>query len=215
MTGLLPPFVGDTFFNRISRSRRGRGWGGMWAPAVRQGDAFRKKRVVPEPSSGIVSRAQGTRILKADQEKGVFMRITNRGRYALRASLALARLGKDGLPVSINNLAEQENISSVFLEQIFFRLRKAGIVTSVRGPGGGFYFAQPLDKLTIKAILDAAGEDLDLNNCDKSREDCERLGFCLTHSIWREVTDLVNNYFRNITIASILDKTAMELGEKI
>jgi Rrf2 family iron-sulfur cluster assembly transcriptional regulator len=152
--------------------------------------------------------------LKAGQEKGVFMRITNRGRDALRASLALARLGKDGLPVSINNLAELENISSVFLEQIFFRLRKAGIVTSVRGPGGGFYFAQPLDKLTIKAILDAAGEDLDLNNCDKSLEDCERMGFCLTHSIWKEVTDLVNNYFRNITIASILEKTAMESGKK-
>ncbi|MDR2370553.1 MAG: Rrf2 family transcriptional regulator, partial [Treponema sp.] len=80
------------------------------------------------------------------------MRITTRGRYALRASIALAKLGKDGNPVSINNLAEEENISSVFLEQIFFKLRKAGIVNSVRGPGGGFRFAHPLDKLTIKDI---------------------------------------------------------------
>jgi Rrf2 family iron-sulfur cluster assembly transcriptional regulator len=153
--------------------------------------------------------------LKADPEKGGFMRITTRGRYALRASLALARLGKDGSPVSINNLSEQENISSVFLEQIFFRLKKAGIVTSVRGPGGGFYFAQPLDKLTIKAILDAAGEDLDLNYCDKSREDCERIGYCLTHSIWKEAADLINNYFRGITIASILEKHAMILGKNV
>ncbi|MDR2068937.1 MAG: Rrf2 family transcriptional regulator, partial [Spirochaetaceae bacterium] len=95
------------------------------------------------------------------------MRITTRGRYALRASLALARLGKDGSPVSINNLSEEENISSVFLEQIFFKLRKAGIVSSVRGPGGGFCFAQPLDQLTIKKILDAAGEELNLTTCDK------------------------------------------------
>ncbi|MDR2758704.1 MAG: Rrf2 family transcriptional regulator [Spirochaetaceae bacterium] len=141
------------------------------------------------------------------------MRITTRGRYALRASLALARLGKDGSPVSINSLSEQENISSVFLEQIFFRLRKAGIVTSVRGPGGGFCFAQPLDKLTIKAILDAAGEELNLTNCDKSREDCERIGHCITHFIWQDVTDLVNNYFRNITIASILEKYNIEPGK--
>jgi Rrf2 family iron-sulfur cluster assembly transcriptional regulator len=144
------------------------------------------------------------------------MRITTRGRYALRASLALARLGQDGSPVSINILSEQEHISSVFLEQIFFRLRKAGIVSSIRGPGGGFSFAQPLDKLTIKAILDAAGEDLNLSNCDKSREDCDRIGYCLTHSIWREVTDLVNDYFRKITIASILEKNNIyiEPGKK-
>ena len=89
------------------------------------------------------------------------MRITTRGRYALRASLALAKMSKNGEPISINTLSEEENISSVFLEQIFFKLRKAGIVSSVRGPGGGLCFAQPLDKLTVKAIMDAAGEDLE------------------------------------------------------
>lgn len=134
------------------------------------------------------------------------MRFTNRGRYALRASLALAKLGRDGSPVSINNLSEQEQISSVFLEQIFFNLRKAGIVSSVRGPGGGFYFAQPLDKLTIKEILDAAGEELDMISCNKHTEEgCDRIGGCLSHQVWRDVTDLVNNFFKNVTIASILE----------
>jgi Rrf2 family iron-sulfur cluster assembly transcriptional regulator len=135
------------------------------------------------------------------------MRITTRGRYALRASLALAKIGKDRAPVSINTLAEEENISSVFLEQIFFKLRKAGIVSSVRGPGGGFYFARPLDKLTLKEILDAAGEDLSLTNCDKKQEqDCPRIGACLSHSVWAGVTDLINEYFSNITLAAILEK---------
>ena len=132
------------------------------------------------------------------------MRITTRGRYALRASLTLARLGKDGTPVSINNLAEQENISSVFLEQIFFKLRKAGIVTSVRGPGGGFCFAQPLDKLTVKEILDAAGEELELTACDRELSDCPRTGFCLSHTVFVNVTRLINNYFSSITLASVL-----------
>ena len=134
------------------------------------------------------------------------MRITNRGRYALRASLALAMLEKDGAPVSINTLSERENISAVFLEQIFFKLRKAGIVSSTRGPGGGFCFAQPLNKLTVKQILDAAGENLELTFCDKRLEDCKRIGECMCHHVWHDVSNLVNKYFEGITLASVLKK---------
>jgi Rrf2 family iron-sulfur cluster assembly transcriptional regulator len=119
-------------------------------------------------------------------------------------------MGKDGGPVSISSLSERENISSVFLEQIFFKLRKAGIVASVRGPGGGFYFAQPLDKLTIKDILDAAGEELNLLPCDKRKSECDRLGYCLSHAVWQNATDLVNSYFKGITLASILEKNNLE-----
>jgi Rrf2 family iron-sulfur cluster assembly transcriptional regulator len=134
------------------------------------------------------------------------MRITTRGRYALRASLALAKLQKKEEPVSITSLAEEENISTAFLEQIFFKLRKAGIVASVRGPGGGFCFARPLDKVTVKQILDAAGEELNSVSCDKHDEDCTRIGECLSHAIWVNVTALVNDYFAGITLASILEK---------
>jgi Rrf2 family iron-sulfur cluster assembly transcriptional regulator len=115
-------------------------------------------------------------------------------------------MGKDGGPVSISSLAEREHISSVFLEQIFFKLRKAGIVSSIRGPGGGFYFAQPLEHLTIKDILDAAGEELNFTPCDKRKGECDRVGYCLSHPVWQKATDLVNNYFRSITLASILEK---------
>jgi len=132
------------------------------------------------------------------------MRITTRGRYALRASLALAMLEKNGGPVSINTLSERENISSVFLEQIFFKLRKAGVVSSTRGPGGGFCFALPLDKITVKQLLDAAGENLELTFCDKRLEDCKRIGECMTHHVWTDVSSLVNKYFESITLASIL-----------
>ncbi|MDR2184411.1 MAG: Rrf2 family transcriptional regulator [Treponema sp.] len=134
------------------------------------------------------------------------MRITTRGRYALRASLALANLGKDGSPVSINQLSEVENISPIFLEQIFFKLRKAGLVSSVRGPGGGFCFAKSLDKLTIKEILDAAGEELDLIACHRRNKDCDKINGCLSHHIWVGVTNMINEYFRSITLASILEK---------
>jgi Rrf2 family iron-sulfur cluster assembly transcriptional regulator len=134
------------------------------------------------------------------------MRITTRGRYALRATLALAKLGKDGSPVSINILSEIENISSVFLEQIFFKLRKAGIVSSVRGPGGGFYFARPLSDLTVKAILDAAGEDLDVTPCDRHADNCDRIDSCGSHKIWADLTGLVNTYFGGLTLAAIVEE---------
>jgi Rrf2 family iron-sulfur cluster assembly transcriptional regulator len=142
------------------------------------------------------------------------MRITTRGRYALRATLALAKMGTEDTSVSIGTLSEKEDISSIFLEQIFFKLRKAGIVTSVRGPGGGFCFAKPLDELTIREILDAAGEDLDLIACDKQSPDCDRLGYCLAHSVWSDVTTLVNDYFSSITLADIIEKNRISGTKK-
>ncbi|MCL2381538.1 MAG: Rrf2 family transcriptional regulator [Treponema sp.] len=134
------------------------------------------------------------------------MRVTTKGRYALRASLALAILEEEMGPVSINTLSKQENISPVFLEQIFFKLRKAGIVSSTRGPGGGFSFAQSLDKITVKQLIDAAGEKVEHVFCDKRIEECERVGECMSHHVWFDVSALVKDYFEGITLASILKK---------
>jgi Rrf2 family iron-sulfur cluster assembly transcriptional regulator len=134
------------------------------------------------------------------------MNITTRGRYALRASLALAKMGTEGKPVSINNLSEKENISPVFLEQIFFKLRKAGIVTSIRGPGGGFCFKKSLNELTVRQILEAAGENLEITFCDKTSDNCDKIGECLSHYVWLEVNQLVKDYFNNISLSSILEK---------
>lgn len=134
------------------------------------------------------------------------MRITTKGRYALRASLSMARLGKDGGPVSIRQLSEKENLSPVFLEQIFFKLRKAGVVSSVRGPGGGFKFTRPLSELTVKDILDASGEGLTLTPCSKDHADCSNKADCVSYLIWAEATEMVNDYFSSISLGSLLDK---------
>ncbi|MDR0583842.1 MAG: Rrf2 family transcriptional regulator [Treponema sp.] len=133
------------------------------------------------------------------------MRITTRGRYALRASLALAGIGKNGDLVAIHNLSEEEQISPVFLEQIFFKLKKAGIVQSVRGPRGGFAFALPPEKITVKDILDAVGEELDAGPCDKHLEECNRITCCASHKVWVKVADLVKNYLGSLTLTSLLE----------
>ena len=134
------------------------------------------------------------------------MRISIRARYALRASLALAKLGNNDTLVSINTLSEAEGISPVFLEQIFFKMRNAGILHSVRGPGGGFAFSRPLDHLTVKDILEAAGEDFTLTNCDKSLEGCDRVGTCISHTVWQGAHAVVYNYLGSLTIAALLEK---------
>ncbi|MDR0456010.1 MAG: Rrf2 family transcriptional regulator [Treponema sp.] len=133
------------------------------------------------------------------------MRITLKGRYALRAALALAEMGEDGNMVSISSLSEAEDISSIFLEQIFFKLKKAKIVKSVRGPGGGFSFNRPLDSLTVKEILDAAGEELTMKLCNKDQKKCDRMSDCISHKVFASVTDKVNDYLDSLTLQKVLE----------
>ena len=133
------------------------------------------------------------------------MRMTTKGRYALRATIALAQLAKNGGMVSINTLSEVEDISSVFLEQIFFKLKKAGIVKSVRGPGGGFSFARPLDSLSIREILDAAGEELTVLPCDRRDTECDRQSECMAHQVIIKTTEQVNKYLDGLTLKMVLD----------
>jgi len=136
------------------------------------------------------------------------MRITTRGRYGLRAVLKLTVSDK-GKPVSIRELSESEEISPEFLEQIFFRLRKAGIIKSTRGPGGGFQLDKSPDDITVKEIFDAVGEEISLTPCTSDtdpRSPCTRADNCIAHNMWVDTSEYINNYFENITVQSILDK---------
>jgi Rrf2 family iron-sulfur cluster assembly transcriptional regulator len=110
-------------------------------------------------------------------------------------------------PISINQLSEEEAISSVFLEQIFFKLRRAGIVKSIRGPGGGFLFAKPLDHISVKEVLVAAGEELDVTDCDKNAKACALVPRrCAAHNVWSDITVLLDQYLSGITLASALER---------
>jgi len=134
------------------------------------------------------------------------MRITTKGRYALRAVLQLSMQEEDK-PVSIRTLSELEEISAEFLEQIFFRLRKAGLISSTRGPGGGFQLIKSLDKITIAEIFEAVGEELHFSPCTlDDGKPCAREPFCPAHSFWEYTYSMFREYFRSVTLDDIVNK---------
>jgi Rrf2 family transcriptional regulator, iron-sulfur cluster assembly transcription factor len=133
------------------------------------------------------------------------MRITTKGRYALRAVLALAEKSQEGKPVSIKCISAQEDISAEFLEQIFFKLRKAEVIRSVRGPGGGFFFARALDQITLLDIIEASGEGIGISPCSCGKKtDCARKNDCAAFGIWREMDGHMRDFAGGRTIADMI-----------
>lgn len=133
------------------------------------------------------------------------MRITTKGRYALRAVIALAQLSQEDKPVSIKTLSEKEGISAEFLEQIFFKLRRQGLIRSVRGPGGGFFLAKPAAVITLKDIIDSSGEGLGIAPCICGKQEaCEREDGCLASPVWNDLNKHIDDYMKGVTLASML-----------
>jgi len=144
------------------------------------------------------------------------MRVTTKGRYALRAITNLA-MASSGQPVPIKKIAKDEDISPEFLEQIFFKLKKSGIISSVRGPGGGFVLSRNPDEISAKAVFDAVGEGIELTPCtsylDDGSGDCIRREDCIVHDVWQEASAHIQHYFENLTLQKIMDRGQGKLYE--
>ena len=137
-------------------------------------------------------------------EKGN-MRLTTKGRYAVRALARLAALAQ-GRPVSIRQIAREEALSPQFLEQIFFRLKKAGLIGSIRGPKGGFVLQGTPADVSVTSILDAVGEPLHPAPCtDHAAEPCQRRACCLTSPVWHGFHELIRAHLCEISLQDILD----------
>lgn len=144
------------------------------------------------------------------------MRITTKGRYALRAMTNLA-LSSPGKPKAIKTIAAEEEISPEFLEQIFFKLKKASIIDSVRGPGGGFILSIDPALITVKAIFIAVEEGLDLTPCTSCTDDqpeivCDRVDDCLVHDVWKEASNHISAFFEGITLQRIVNDNKARPG---
>lgn len=137
------------------------------------------------------------------------MRVTTKGRYALRALTNLAASGNER-PKSIKTISAEEEISAEFLEQIFFKLKKAGIINSVRGPGGGFVLNGKPDDISVRSILEAVEEGLDITPCascgSSKPEVCQRMDSCSTHQFWQEAAAHIQGFFENARLSSLVDR---------
>ena len=130
------------------------------------------------------------------------MRLTTRGRFAVTAMLDLA-LRDAGEPVALYQISARQNISLSYLEQLFGKLRRHRLVSSVRGPGGGYRLARRHDQVSIAEILLAVDEPLDATLC-AGRENCDEGRRCLTHDLWADLNRRVLDYLGSVTLGELV-----------
>lgn len=141
------------------------------------------------------------------------MKLTTRGRYAVTAMLDLALHSKDG-PVSLADISERQEISLSYLEQLFSRLRRNELVSSTRGPGGGYTVARPLRDVAVADIVLAVNESVDATQCS-GQKNCHQHGRCLTHDLWESLSQQVEDFLRGISLHDLINcEPVREVAEK-
>ena len=130
------------------------------------------------------------------------MRLTSKGRYAVTAMIDLA-LHAGINPVPLAEISERQNISLSYLEQLFSRLRRQKLVTSSRGPGGGYKLGQPPEQISVGMIIDAVDENVKATKCD-STGGCNDGKRCLTHSLWDDLSARISDFLDNISLADLM-----------
>jgi Rrf2 family iron-sulfur cluster assembly transcriptional regulator len=132
------------------------------------------------------------------------MRLTTKGRYAVTAMLDLA-LHYDQGAVTLAEIAKRQGISLSYLEQLFARLRRNGLVDSVRGPGGGYNLAHDPSKISVADIVVAINENIDARRCG-GKANCHGDERCLTHELWEELSERIHSFLRSISLADLVNQ---------
>jgi Rrf2 family iron-sulfur cluster assembly transcriptional regulator len=135
------------------------------------------------------------------------MKLSTKGRYAVTA-LADIALNGAARPVTLAEISERQDISLAYLEQLFVRLRRAGLVESVRGPGGGYMLARPAEKIRVAEVMVAVDERLNAMGCDGKWEEGMGCGkskeACLTHNLWEQLSAHVHVFLSQTSIADVI-----------
>ena len=132
------------------------------------------------------------------------MKLTTKGRYAVTAMLDLALHGDQG-PVSLADISARQEISLSYLEQLFSRLRRQKLVSSIRGPGGGYRLSRPAADVYIAEVVDAVSESLDTTRCG-NKGDCQNGEKCLTHHLWSDLSDQIHQFLSEISLDDLMKK---------
>lgn len=136
------------------------------------------------------------------------MRLTTKGRYAVTAMLDLA-FHSQVKPVTLTEIAARQTISLSYLEQLFARLRRAGMVKGVRGPGGGYKLCRKASEINVAEIIAAVDEPLDSTKCG-GEANCQKDRACLTHNLWMGLSEQIRNYLVGISLADLLEKNQIQ-----
>ena len=144
------------------------------------------------------------------------MRLSTRGRYAVMAMVEMAAREKPGeacaaaaRPVTLTDIAAAQHLSVAYLEQLFARLRRAGLVASARGPGGGYRLARPAGEIAVADVVDAADEPIVATRCEEGGAGCLAGERCLTHDLWAELGDQIRLFLGGMTLADVVERQVL------
>jgi Rrf2 family iron-sulfur cluster assembly transcriptional regulator len=136
------------------------------------------------------------------------VKLTTKGRYAVTAMLDLALHQGKG-PITLSDIAQRQGISLSYLEQLFSRLRKAHLVSSVRGPGGGYSLARDAGEIFVAEVITAVDENVDTTRCGGAHN-CQNNQRCLTHDLWRDLSDRIYDYLNRISLQELMNRRGVK-----
>ncbi|MGE5301013.1 MAG: RrF2 family transcriptional regulator [Acidobacteriota bacterium] len=131
------------------------------------------------------------------------LRLSTKGQYGVRAMYEIAR-GYNRGPITIKEISERQDVSVAYLEQILNTLRKAGIISSVKGPGGGYVLGRDPDAISIGAILRELEGPVAITSCLDPKEGCMRVEGCVTHLLWKALGENIEAFLDKMTLRDLL-----------
>ena len=136
------------------------------------------------------------------------MRLTTKGRYAVTAMLDLA-IHHGGGPITLADIAQRQGISLSYLEQLFSRLRKRNLVSSVRGPGGGYTLGRDAGEIFVAQVISAVDENVDTTRCGGAHN-CQDNQQCLTHDLWQDLSARIFDYLNKISLKDLMSRRGVQ-----
>jgi Rrf2 family iron-sulfur cluster assembly transcriptional regulator len=134
--------------------------------------------------------------------------LTTKGRYAVTAMLDLALHHGEG-PITLADIASRQGISLSYLEQLFSRLRRRELVSSVRGPGGGYTLGRDAKEIFVAEVITAVDENVDTTRCGGA-SNCQNNQRCLTHDLWHDLSQRIHDYLNQISLQDLMDRQGVQ-----
>ena len=139
------------------------------------------------------------------------MKLTTKGKFAVTAMLDIALNSEANTkPISLSHVSDRQGISLSYLEQLFVKLRKGGMVKSYKGPGGGYVLGKNLDSLKVSEIIKAVDDDMDARTCRGSKN-CHDNKKCITHDLWHGLTQEIYQYLDKITLDDLITNSEKKI----